>query len=281
MVRWRWTSTSSERVLGFSYSLNPDGSPGSHNVTIARELGNRIAADHSAGLKPLLAAQWEIVGALGAMGTDYEGFAVPPPSFDATGYPQKPADPNSVFDYAALNAERLALYLNRFLEDSTFHEGFFGDAELHDLHRTQLGSLGIEQRRMPAPSQSFLGFQKVRVNRLIIESIVPNPAILKRGSYLSTHGVLERVLRHFGERLAHIDQVAVFGFPAHSPRCRRQTIEALWSVGRTINVTNVTDACGRPPEEWATLPWDPGTAQVWCRSRQNWLDYEAMGINRL
>ena len=98
---------------------------------------------------------------------------------------------------------------------------------------------------------------------------------------MSTHGVLERVLTHFKDKLSQIENVYIFGFPAHTPRCRRQIIEALWKAGRYIDPQNDINACFMDRENWGKLPWDINTAQIWCRSLQNWLEYELMGLKRL
>jgi hypothetical protein len=51
-------------LLGFSFSMHPDGSPGSYNKAIADAMWEQIAEHRSNGAKVLLAAQWEIVDAL-------------------------------------------------------------------------------------------------------------------------------------------------------------------------------------------------------------------------
>ncbi len=68
----------------------------------------------------------------------------------------------------------------------------------------------------------------------------------------------------------------VYGHPEHSPRCRRQLIEAAWAAGWNLEPDRVYDVNKR--QKW---PWDPTTAQMWCRSKQNWDDYERMGKARL
>ncbi len=302
-------------LLGFSYSLCPDGKPGSYNRDIAADIRKWVSKNLNATDHLLLAAQWEIVDALG---TEYVGpdpFVAPPPLFDEddildadgfirllkrgetagvrelaltlrnvlheVGYESDEKDENTIFDYASLNAMRLAIYLNPLLNDNTFYKRFRPNVELHDLHRPKLGALGFEKREMPAREESLLPCQTMRVNQLIIESIVPNDDILKRGTYLSTNRVLERVLTHFKEKLVQIQRVLVFGFPAHSPRCRRQTIESFWSVGRHIDPKDVVNVRYVERVKWNELPWDENTAQIWCRSLENWLDYEKMGQRRL
>jgi hypothetical protein len=264
-----------------------------------------------------VAAQWEIVDALEAQGT-WAGelpFVVPPPAFAPSdildvnrlvgflrapdtqaarelsrliadklrevGYGPGDGDAAKVFDLAGLNAARLAMYLNRLLPDQKMYQKFRPNVELHDLHRTGLGALGFEARQMPIGEGSLLRYQAQRVNRLIIEAVIPYEDVLKRGTYLSTDGVLDQVLEKFKDKLARIERVCVFGFPAHTPRCCRQTIESFWRAGRTeIGAHHVQDVRWADKEKWESLPWDGKTAQIWCRNLRNWLDYEAMALRR-
>jgi hypothetical protein len=170
------------------------------------------------------------------------------------------------------------MYLNGLLSDPTMYKRFRPNVELHDLHRKPLGALGFEARQMPLGDTDLLRFQTIRVNRLIIEAVIPYEDVLKRAPYLSTDGVLDPVLKHYKDKLTRIQRVRVFGFPGHSPRCCRQTIEAFWRAGRRdIGAQNVEDVRAVPRDDWVTLPWDSTTAQIWCRSLRNSLDYEAMG----
>ena len=77
----------------------------------------------------------------------------------------------------------------------------------------------------------------------------------------------------------------VFGHPEHSPRCRRQTIESGWEAGWNLTPSNVYDVNNSEANEikkWqGDQRWDLTTAQMWCRSKQNWDDYERMGKARL
>lgn len=303
-------------LLGFSYSLAPDGSPGSYNRDIATAMSEWIDGQPEGADQPLIAAQWEIVDALAGQRTDITRvFAASPPMFAATdiadpkglvellragetaaarelsrlfcaslrevGYDSEGSDDASIYDRAGLNAERLAMYLNGFLSDPTMYRGFRHNVELHDLQRKQLGALGFEARQLPLRDDPLGKYQAIRVNRLIIEAVIPHEDILKRGTYLSTDGVLDRALGYFKENLAAIRRVCVFGFPGHSPRCCRQTIESFWRAGRRdITAKDVEDVRAVPRDQWQTLPWDNTTAQIWCRSLENWQNYESMGLRR-
>lgn len=186
-------------LISFSFSLEPDGAPGSYNHTIASNILDWVKQYADSPDHLLLAAQWEIVDALSEM--KYNGplpFAVPPPAFagddipdadgfirlirqgettgirklrDAlsklliqVGYEYDPQHISTIFDYAALNSERLAIYLNRLLEDDTFYQQFQSNVELHDLIRADLGAVGVEKRKIPAGAGKLLPFQTRRVN---------------------------------------------------------------------------------------------------------------------
>jgi hypothetical protein len=294
-------------LLGFSYSLDPDGAPGSYNRAISAAMQQWLSNHDSAGV--LVAAQWEIVDALGEHYNGPPPFAVPPPAFttediadaDALIHLLKnPATPAArhladtlcdllqrvgyapaadgqekirILDQVNLTTERLAIYLNRLLDQTTFYTAFQGNVELHHLLRPAFGALGFEKRELPTGNAPLLPLQKKRINRLIIEAIVADEKILRRGSYLSTQGVLDRVLLQFQDKLGQIGKVQIFGFPAHSPLCRRLSIESLWKQGCFIDPQNVIDVSCQDPSQWHTLPWDANTAQIWCKSLQNWLDY--------
>lgn len=301
-------------LLGFSYSRDPDGSPGSYNKDIATAMRQWIAERGGVGNDLLLAAQWEIVDALTSQSQDvHRFFSINPPTFAASdvldanrlvrllldgetagarelskllcaslrrvGYE---ADDNAgLFDCAGLNAERLAIYLNGLLSDRTMYRGFRPNVELHDLHPKDKGALGFEARQMPLVDTPLLKFQTIHVNRLIIEAVIPDEYVLKRSTYLNTQDVLGHVLDHFKDKLTSIQHVCVFGFSAHSPRCRRQTIESFWKVGKMdIGAQNVEEFRPVHPDYWESLQWDRTTAQIWCRSLRNHRDYEAMWRRR-
>ena len=233
-------------LLGFSYSLAPDGSPGSYNQDIAAAVCQWIDKRKDGDDEVLLAAQWEIVDALTSQNPGLQPVAVPPPVFTASdildanrlvgllqagetagarklaqlllaslnqvGQDSHGDDDAKIFSRAGLNAGRLAMYLNGLLSDPTMYQSFSPNVELHDLHRTPLGALGFEARQMPSVDGPLFPFQTIRVNRLIIEAVIPYEDVLKRGSYLGTDGVLDQVLDRFKDELTSIRRVCVFGF---------------------------------------------------------------------
>lgn len=293
-------------ILAFSYSLTHDGSPGPYNEQIAQSIRTALRtawATHKT--IPWTGMQWEIHDAM-ADQDEWDSFKparfVPkshvasPPTFK-----RKEIKDTSAFIYvltekhtqaartlakhltragwhARANSTKFISFLNKVLDDRTVFRDYLGTLEIHDLHRIQLGAVGSEKRSLPSSSDypnGLRAFQARRINRLIIESIVPNESILERGEYLSTRGVLKLLLPRVKRDVPSVKYVYVFGHPAHSPRCRSQTIAALKDHCIKIDDANVVDV--HKGQQW---PRDPSTAQVWCRSDDNWKDYENMGKRR-
>jgi len=178
-----------------------------------------------------------------------------------------------------LDATKLALDLNRLLDDQSSFRRYHSTVELYDFHRIQLGAIGTEKRTLPeinAYPKGLRELQAKRINRLIIESVCPDGSVLKRGEYLSTQGVLNLLLSQVKQDGREIQYVFVYGHPQHSPRCRNQTIQSLKTHGWALPESYVYDV--HEGQDW---PWDLTTAQVWCRSLENWQDYERMGKKRL
>jgi len=151
-------------LLGFSYSLAPDGSPGSYNRDIAAAMCQWIAQRAGVVDDLLLAAQWEIVDALKSQQADLQPFVASPPTIAASdvldaerlvgllragdtagarklsqllcaslrrvGYESDGDDDAKIFDRAGLNPERLAMYLNGLLPDPTMYQRFRPNVEL-------------------------------------------------------------------------------------------------------------------------------------------------------
>lgn len=293
-------------LLGFSYSMTPDGSPGSYNEIIARSIRAALRKAATHGTFPWTGMQWEIFDAI----VDHDQtdtFKVAPhiPESRVAPPPRIKADEITFAEFrdfllagatkacrelrnklenlgcpnlaaAALDADNLARYLNELLNDRNDFREYDGTLELHDLHRAHLGSVGTEKRTLPqgaAYPNGLRRFQALRVNRLIIEAICPNRDTLKGGKYLSAKGVLDLLLPQATQDCVEIEHIFVYGHPHHSPRCKCQTEENL--SGRGLAASAVYDI--HQGQDW---PWDPSTAQVWCRSLDNWTDYENMGKKR-
>ena len=273
--------------IGFSYGLREDGSPGNCNQEIARRIRPELA-----GTTPFVALQWEIFDALDeALVAESE--AVAPPSFDAEQIRDLTEIVRRLRD-GSRPAERIlwthlssadsdpgtfAQSLNALLEDRRLYERFVGFVELNDLRRwsdppdsrPKLEFLGLEKRRLPDPAEYPRGlrrFQAQRVNRLIIEAILPE-RVLARGAYLGVDGVIERGLSRVA--VSEIGRVVVFGHPCHQAWCRRQTLAALCARGWAGEDVDVV--LGGPGPWSAESLWDARSAQVWSRTEENWNAY--------
>ncbi len=268
--------------LGFAFSLMPDGSPGAYNDRIAESL---LAASNNPGLEPeatRYAIQWELADALLQIDPDWfesqqhsgSLFVVEPPAFAVTdvnperlaaSLEQNQGRHSSQLQTCLADTDFSASALNHLLYDHEFAASFAG-LNLTSLVRPELGELFTEYRLLPSGRQKLRRYQTKRVNRLIIEAIVQDPEAIGRAKYLSTAGVIKAVLDHWS--LTDIKRVIVFAHPAHTPRCLRQTVEVLNAMNAGVDSIVA-------PLTAETWPWQADVAQVWCRSQDNWLTYEA------
>lgn len=294
-------------LIGFAYSLTPDGSPGRYNRALAESIKNDI----DSGMDDAwIGMQWEIYDALEELYAE-RGESVPadivplslvatPPPFSSSeiGDPNKfvafinrsETAPVTALRHKLVNVitsvghtdlqnirapngeilkEMVAAYLNAMLHDPFFYQSFAEEVKLQPLVRQAKDREWREERVMPTGDDYPNGlrrFQRQRVNRLIIEAIIPKD-ILKRGGYLSTRGVLDQIIPGIGRAGRDVTTVRVYGHPAHRPRCRRQFLEYVWNKGWPLSSDQVT--FGHMNEFW-----DPNTAQEWCRSRDAWNQYE-------
>ena len=289
-------------LIGFSFSLWPDSSPGRCNELIAKSMRADLARV-SARSQPWVGVQWEIFDALADLNTT---------SFNAAQFvPDRAIAGPSCFYRADIRdgagliellrdgrfpavrrlAESLAITrdaepppdalqlcaaLNRILDDRWLFETFDGLVELADLdrrvERPELGFLGTEKRRLPTRGlypNGLRKFQARRINRLLIEAMVPEP-ILARGEYIDAGQVARHVLGTLDVSL--IRSVWVYAHPHHRDWCRQQTLTALRERGWTGSDDD--SQFGGDTADWDAIhTWDADSAQVWCRSRENWDAY--------
>ena len=243
-------------MIGFSYSLAPDGSPGSYNERIAKSIRAHLRKAPEEAL-PWVGIQWEIYDAIVEHDKSDRFKAAPlipeshiaaPPTFkrddikDFDAFvdllrsgPTKAARTlckqlqmrGCNLASSTLNVDELTSFLNKLLDDRDMFRHYQGTLELHDLHRIQLGAIGTEKRTLPQPDaypEGLRKFQARRINRLIIEAVCPDDSILRRGRYLSTQGVLDLLLPQVKQDGREIQYVFVYAHPQHSPRCRKQTL---------------------------------------------------------
>ena len=276
-----------EMIIAFSFSLMPDGAPGAYNHAIACQLAERLDAGLLKSEQSLVALQWEIADALEdsfpalsrTMHDEARLIVVKPPAFLPTDIDQARfvaqlenvgSDNNRVLadSINLAQGENTQQKLNFLLTDARLYERF-QHLELDNLIRPQHGDLLSEYRKLPevlSHADGLRRYQRIRVNRLIIESIVKDKEVLKRGQYLSTGGVVEQVCEDCKRRGQVFQDVQVIAHPLHLPRCIKQLQQTFISQGLNVNVSEAG--------LFTIPPWDDTGAQVWCRSLSNWLQYE-------
>ncbi len=273
-------------ILAFAFSLTADGSPGSYNHWLADLIARHLnqVLDQSIEL-PVVAVQWEIADALEesfpdlliALETEQRLIVASPPRFKA-GEVNEEQVANCLLETGAQGKalwqciietgkadDSLLDKMNRLLDQaSLFRE--FQTVNIDNLFRPQ-GELFTENREMPKSSEYSDGlrrYQRVRVNRLLIESIANNTEVIAQGNYLSTPGVIDSV---FDQLELVPPEVQLVAHPLHAPRCQLHIEEAL-------NDRHTDAKVGLDLLE-GSVGWDSSSAQVWCRSLQNWQQYEA------
>lgn len=276
-----------EMIIAFSFSLMPDGAPGTYNHAIACQLAERLDAGLSKSEQSLVALQWEIADALEdsfpalsrTLHDEARLIVVKPPAFLSTDIDQarfvaqleNVGSNNSRVLADSINlaqGENTQQKLNFLLTDARLYERF-QHLELDNLIRPEHGDLLSEYRKLPevlSHADGLRRYQRIRVNRLIIESIVKDKEVLKRGQYLSTGGVVEQVCEDCKRRGQVFQDVQVIAHPLHLPRCIKQSQQTFISQGLNVNVSEAG--------LFTIPPWDDTGAQVWCRSLSNWLQYE-------
>jgi hypothetical protein len=283
-------TTSPDLIIGFAFSLMSDGAPGSYNEKLAAHL-SKLLEDHQSakGELPQVALQWEIADALEALHPDLTDeitnqnklLIVRPPAFLTNDVEEGSFD-DALIDgesehckalqrcIDAISGGSITGRLNSLLGDAKFYEKFSG-LELANLVRPSLGDLFTEDRSLPLQDNYPHGlrrYQRIRVNRLIIETVVDEPESLKRGRYLSTTGVIDSVLDHCLNHDQEINNISVVAHPLHAPRCVEQTTQAL--AARKLDVPV------HKGMQNVDFSWDSSSAQIWCRSLSNWNQYETV-----
>lgn len=273
-------------IVAFAFSLMPDGAPGSYNERLAEQLQTKLQSYQ--GHFPYVGVQWEIADALAeadpalfqSLQRSQTLIVVEPPKFAAddineTKFKNWLAETSSDSArslqrwLATAKSNSITEKLNKLLDEPKLYADF-AQVELTNLERPKLGGLFSEHRDLPRSPSYPLGlrpFQRKRINRLIIESLVENAEIIQRGRYLSTTGVIDFVLDQLAKHSpTQFQKVSIIAHPLHAPRCIEQTKQALFARQSSVNVS----AVGLDQN----FPWDEATAQIWCRSLSNWSKYE-------
>jgi hypothetical protein len=273
-------------LIGFSFGLTPDGSPGDINRELAKLMHRRIIASPNAVFT--VGMQWEIYDAFrdAYPGHSAKGFVVAPPFVHkpirsptwfanelrhcaVSGFPPMrllAAHFRKRLPRALLRASPRQIdgILQRLWRNRRWWSRFAGLLDFDDLRRPEKGVLGLEKRRIPAardypsPGGQLREYQAMRVNRLILETILP-PEVLPRAEYLNTTKVAQFVKDRAGRKFA---EIVVFAHPQHFDWCSRN-VESVFGV--------------KPVEGWpGPAIWDPHSAQVWTRSAANYRTYNSI-----
>lgn len=289
-------------VIGFSFGIRPDGSPGACNEEIAKRMSETLLACHDrASARPWVGMQWEIFDALDQANLLHRiikelvsvQHVAPPPSFELADFAHpdsiarplvKPSTPaertlSRMIHHADVTPPepaRLMDAFNRLLSDRALYERFEDRLDLRDLHRPEKGLIGLEKRQMPNSKSYPAGlrlFQARRINRLILETLFGED-VLRRGKYLNTLGVARHCFRELRAESREIERVFIFAHPEHVDWCWKNVAKAAGEVGYNLSEHNVV--FGNASQwEHGTL-WDRESAQVWCRSPENFRSYQDM-----
>lgn len=242
--------------IGFAFGIRPDSSPGPCNELMARQID--AAIQHPPGLlcvqsetsdamvdQGLPAAAWQpqVIASLKLIGVD----DIPDPNalapyLSITGNPGITELRNSLACWNTIETEAntarkqqlLVDALNSLLEQPDLYRRFAGIVVLPNLKRSK--PCGVEERILPASGPggraNLSRFQALRVNRLIMESIVPELAssdsgtgitLLRRMSYVNTEDVARKATSVADPRSLKV--ITVFAQPEHKLWCFAKTAQ--------------------------------------------------------
>jgi hypothetical protein len=261
-------------MIGLSYSLEADGSPGYYNNAIARLMN----ADHAALTRkhpngaPWVGMQWEIWDAL-----DDHDFQdkVPltqvasPPRFSEADIRNPDAkDLRRLLTWLnspATGPADIAGALNDVLDDGNF-ASHFRDLQLPVLQRGGHRLIWTEERRVPGQFP-LRRLQAWRVNRLIVERLSPNG--IHAGQYLGARAVFKMLFEQVAKPGDLIGETWIYAHPAHFPACSRDAMFVASEL--SVCLEKVVDCT---TNRWQGDLWDPQTAQSWCRGPEPWRSYQ-------
>ena len=273
-------------VIGFAFSLMPDGSAGPHNLKLAEWLFQDMK-DARISVSSGLALQWEIAEAIEGLSSNAlepwrelgNLLVIAPPRFapgDVNGAKLRGHLAVSSLPFAKTllahlpeSGQDIEKRLDELLNEPKFYRSFIG-LELENLEHPKLGPLATEERVMPGLKDypdGLAQYQRIRVNRLIMEAIIQDRQILSDGAYLSTQGVIQAALQKFPG--SSLDRIQVVAHPAHSPRCD-------WQLRHWLNDQNLDRSIVIKSGNMENWPWYDTVAQHWCRSPEAWTAQEQM-----
>jgi hypothetical protein len=262
-------------VIGFAFSLMPDGSAGPHNLKLAEWLFQEMK-DARISVSSGLALQWEIAEAIEVLSSNAlepwrelgNLLVIAPPKFapgDVNGAKLRGHLAVSSLPFAKTllahlpeSDQDIEKGLDDLLNEPKFYRSFIGLA-LENLEHPKLGILATEERVMPG--------LKDYPDGLIMEAIIQDRQILNDGAYLSTQGVIQAALQKFPG--SSLDRIQVVAHPAHSPRCD-------WQLRHWLNVQSLDRSIVIKSGNMGNWPWYDTVAQHWCRSPEAWTAQEEM-----
>jgi hypothetical protein len=261
-------------MIGLSYSLDADGSPGYYNKVIAglMEADYRALAEERPNSALWLGMQWEIWDALD--GRDVQK-VVPltqvasPPRFSEADIRNTGAkDLNRLLTWlespATVHADMVKV-LNGVLDDGNFAT-HFQELQLPVLQRGGHRLIWVEERLVPRKFP-LTRFQTWRVNRLIVERLSPNG--INVGQYLGARAVFKMLFEQVATKGDVIQEVWLYAHPEHFPACRDDATFVANEL--SIRLGKIVD---RTTDQWNGRLWDAQTAQSWCRSIELWRAYQ-------
>ena len=219
--------------LGFSFGLRPDGTPGTCNDRIAKEMGEVEKKLSELKFPTIAGVQWEIADAT-TIGKHFhpQAYYVCEPPLVKQNDIIRPELIKCLIELQEFEAikylgdklcgkkldtrENISKAFNTFLIDKHVFKEFKTLLDLHDLVRKDKGMLGIEKRCMPQINELLQTYQAIRINRLILESIF-HESMFKPGIYLNTLGVAETILKKIKEdgSPSSIKDILIFCHPSH------------------------------------------------------------------
>ena len=285
-------------MIGFSFSMETDGSFGKYNDWIA----HKMLTDIQAGKEPpWVAIQWEIYDALESAAPDVAAriplshVSAPPPfTMKDVGAPAElkkwlVADYDGTWPGGALHKalKRASDSLFRPRNDGDEEvrgwlvaalNGFLGDDEcwrqcagvqLRGLVRTVGGRLWMEERVIPRPDSKLGRFQRRRVNRLLVDALCP-PGLVSPMSYVSTQTVLDDLLGLAWAEGQRLDRVRVYGDPVHVDRCAKQFLRAAWQRCWPLRQGDVSVVMVRRADDTGPDTWSVEARADWELDPANW-----------
>lgn len=301
-------------MIGFSYSLDADGSYGWYNELIANKMAEDISCATTANFNPWVGVQWEIYDAISTRNSSIlkmipRCHVAQPPSFteddicnpekvDSWLARRKNAAGNWAIDMLrdALEINKkyfpklpananekeykawLAAWLNTILEDDNLWRKIANARiQLSDGIRILRDTFTVvEERKMPDSKATLTMFQRRRVNRLMIDTLCNvEEAYLRAMPYLSTQGVLNELLQKVENEGREIIRVRIYGNPVHVERCAKQFFRTASQRKWPISRSNIYVVMVTNKPDDPNDCWNNAKRYLWEVNSNNWKEKTA------